>query len=138
MKSMNAGTPASVALPDRSSRGMIRSTRTATVAYSCAVKNFGLKALAFAAASACAAVACSCACLASAGVQTIAAATGPAVNNSSAPRREIFFIRASRTKMATLKGSPYTTPCLASCTPLPRTAIHPQSEIIRNPQSAMS
>ena len=42
MKSMNAGTPASVALPDRSSLGMMRSTSTLTVAYSCAVKNFGL------------------------------------------------------------------------------------------------
>ena len=32
MKSMNSGTPASVALPDRSSLGMIRSTRIPTVA----------------------------------------------------------------------------------------------------------
>jgi hypothetical protein len=31
---MNAGTPASVALPERASRGMIRSTSTTTVAYS--------------------------------------------------------------------------------------------------------
>jgi hypothetical protein len=49
MKSMNSGTPASVALPERSSFGMIRSTRTRTVAYSCAVKNFGLNADGFAA-----------------------------------------------------------------------------------------
>ncbi len=46
MKSMNAGTPASVALPDRSSFGMIRSTSTPTVAYSCAVKNFGFSGVA--------------------------------------------------------------------------------------------
>ena len=39
---MNAGTPASVALPDRSSRGMIRSTSTRTVAYSCGVKKLRL------------------------------------------------------------------------------------------------
>ena len=44
MKSMNSGTPASVALPERSSFGMMRSTSTRTVAYSCAVKNFGLNA----------------------------------------------------------------------------------------------
>src|SRR3982751_1019694 len=41
---MNSGTPASVAAPDRSSLGMMMSTSTRTVAYSCAVKNFGLKA----------------------------------------------------------------------------------------------
>ena len=52
MKSMNSGTPASVALPDRSSFGMIRSTSTRTVAYSCAVKNFGLNAARFAGAAA--------------------------------------------------------------------------------------
>ena len=52
MKSMNSGTPASVALPDRSSFGMMRSTSTRTVAYSCAVKNFGLKAAGFAPAGA--------------------------------------------------------------------------------------
>src|SRR5450759_2851148 len=40
---MNSGTPTSVALPDRSSFGMTMSTRTRTVAYSCAVKNVGLK-----------------------------------------------------------------------------------------------
>ena len=39
---MNSGTPASVALPDRSSFGMMMSTSTRTVAHSCAVKNFGL------------------------------------------------------------------------------------------------
>ena len=42
MKSMNSGTPASVALPDRSSFGMMMSTSMRTVAYSCGVKNFGL------------------------------------------------------------------------------------------------
>ena len=42
MKSMNCGTPASVALPERSSFGMMRSTSSLTVAYSWAVKNFGL------------------------------------------------------------------------------------------------
>jgi len=41
MKSMNSGTPASVALPDFSSLGMTRSTSTASVAHSCALKNFG-------------------------------------------------------------------------------------------------
>ncbi len=39
---MNSGTPASVALPDRSSRGRIRSTSTRTVSHSWAVKNLGL------------------------------------------------------------------------------------------------
>jgi hypothetical protein len=42
MKSMNSGTPASVALPERSSLGMTMSTSMLTVAHSCAVKNFGL------------------------------------------------------------------------------------------------
>ena len=51
MKSMNSGTPASVALPERSSFGMMMSTSTRTVAYSCAVKNFGLKAAAVRAAA---------------------------------------------------------------------------------------
>ena len=46
MKSMNCGTPASVALPERSSFGMMRSTSTLTVAYSWAVKNFGLNGVA--------------------------------------------------------------------------------------------
>src|SRR3989454_1056705 len=41
MKSMNSGTPASVALPDRSSLGMIKSTRTRTVSHSWAVNCFG-------------------------------------------------------------------------------------------------
>jgi hypothetical protein len=41
VKSMNSGTPASVALPERSSRGMTMSARTRTVRYSAAVKNFG-------------------------------------------------------------------------------------------------
>ena len=45
MKSMNSGTPASVALPDRSSFGMMRSTSTRTVCYWCAVKNFGVNAV---------------------------------------------------------------------------------------------
>jgi hypothetical protein len=45
MKSMNSGTPASVALPDRSSFGMMMLASTATVAHSCALKNFGLYAL---------------------------------------------------------------------------------------------
>ena len=71
MKSMNAGTPASVALPDRSSREMIRSTRIPTVEYSCAVKNRGLNGPGFAAS---AAPAWSCACRASTSVQTSAAA----------------------------------------------------------------
>ena len=39
---MNSGTPASVALPDRSSFGMIMSTRMRTVCHSWGVKNFGL------------------------------------------------------------------------------------------------
>src|SRR5256885_2845279 len=41
MKSMNSGTPASVALPERSSLGMIRSTSTRTVSHSWAVNCFG-------------------------------------------------------------------------------------------------
>src|SRR5213080_2796821 len=41
MKSMNSGTPASVALPERSSLGMMRSTSRRTVSHSCAVKFFG-------------------------------------------------------------------------------------------------
>ena len=94
MKSMNCGTPASVALPDRSSRGMIRSTSTVTVAYSCAVKNFGLNGVARFAACARAASACSRACCASAGVQTSAAANGADVTMRSAARRVIGAIRA--------------------------------------------
>ena len=39
---MNSGTPASVAPPERSSLGMIRSTSMRTVCHSCGVKNFGL------------------------------------------------------------------------------------------------
>ncbi len=42
MKSMNSGTPASEALPDRSSFGRMRSTRVRTVCHSWGVKNFGL------------------------------------------------------------------------------------------------
>src|SRR2546422_13117 len=41
MKSMYSGTPASVALPERSSFGMTRSARTRTVSHSCGVKNAG-------------------------------------------------------------------------------------------------
>src|SRR2546423_5620333 len=41
VKSMNSGTPASDALPDLSSFGMIMSARTRTVRYSAAVKNLG-------------------------------------------------------------------------------------------------
>src|SRR5947208_606914 len=41
MKSMNSGTPASVAPPERSSFGMIRSTSRRTVSHSWAVKCFG-------------------------------------------------------------------------------------------------
>ena len=58
MKSMKAGTPASVALPDFSSFGMMMSTSTLTVAYSCAVKNFGLNAVVVFLATACASCAC--------------------------------------------------------------------------------
>src|SRR5260221_406023 len=70
MKSMNCGTPASVALPLRSSRGMIRSTRIVTVAYSCAVKNFGLNVVpgGFAPAAGADCCARAAACSASAGV----------------------------------------------------------------------
>ncbi len=42
MKSMNSGTPASVALPDRSSAGMRMSTSMRTVSYSRGVKNCGV------------------------------------------------------------------------------------------------
>ena len=42
---MNSGAPASDALPDRASFGMIRSTSATTVAYSRAVKNCGVYAL---------------------------------------------------------------------------------------------
>src|SRR6266542_4104323 len=41
MKSMNSGTPASVALPERSSRGITRSTSIRTVSHSWGVKNVG-------------------------------------------------------------------------------------------------
>jgi len=58
MKSMNSGTPASVALPERSSFGITRSTSIRTVAYSWAVKNFGLNAAFVACAVAVAAAAC--------------------------------------------------------------------------------
>ena len=43
---MNSGTPASLALPDRSSRGMMRSASRRTVSYSCAVKNVGVNGVA--------------------------------------------------------------------------------------------
>ena len=43
---MNSGTPASVALPERSSFGMIMSASAPTVAHSSAVKNFGLNVVA--------------------------------------------------------------------------------------------
>ena len=56
---MNSGTPASVALPERSSFGMMRSTSTRTVAHSCGVKNFGLNAAFPAAAALRACFACS-------------------------------------------------------------------------------
>jgi hypothetical protein len=39
---MYSGTPASLALPERSSFGMTMSASSVIVAYSCAVKNFGL------------------------------------------------------------------------------------------------
>jgi hypothetical protein len=42
MKSTNSGALASVALPERSSFGMIMSASRRTVRHSCAVKNFGL------------------------------------------------------------------------------------------------
>ena len=42
MKSTNSGALASVALPERSSLGMMMSDKTRTVFHSCAVKNFGL------------------------------------------------------------------------------------------------
>jgi hypothetical protein len=41
MKSMNSGTPASVALPDFASRGITSSTSTRTVRHSWAVKYLG-------------------------------------------------------------------------------------------------
>ncbi len=51
-KSMNSGTSASVALPERSSFGITRSARRRTVDHSWAVKNFGAKAVPFFAAAA--------------------------------------------------------------------------------------
>ena len=52
MKSMNSGTPASVALPDRSSFGMMMSASMRTSLNSVAVKNFGTNGFAVAAARA--------------------------------------------------------------------------------------
>src|SRR5450759_4724708 len=85
---MNSGTPTSVALPDRSSFGITMSTRTRTVAYSCAVKNVGLKAApGFAAARA--VCACWCACAASASVQVKPAASGAEPSSRSMVRRSM-------------------------------------------------
>src|SRR3990170_6116894 len=96
MKSMNSGTPASVALPDRSSFGMIKSTSSRTVAYSWAVKNFGLKAARLPCAVVRAARACWCASSASASVQTKPAATGAAEISLSSVRRSMSFIISVR------------------------------------------
>ena len=71
MKSMNSGTPASVALPDRSSFGMTMSASTLTSLNSVAVKNFGTNGFAVAARAAWAAAA---ACAASASVHAKVAA----------------------------------------------------------------
>src|SRR5258708_27855586 len=85
MKSMNSGTPASVALPDRASFGMMMSTSTRTVAYSCAVKNFGLKSAGRAPAGA---LRAACAALAaSASVQVNPAASGTDPSSPSIDRR---------------------------------------------------
>ena len=65
MKSMNSGTPASVALPDRSSFGMMMSASTRTSLNSVAVKNFGTNGFAVAAARAACADAAACAASAS-------------------------------------------------------------------------
>src|SRR5258706_2286857 len=98
MKSMNCGTPASVALPLRSSRGMIRSTRIATVAYSCAVKNFDLNAVpaGFAPAAGAGCCARAAACSASAGVHTSTTAAEDEPRSLRAVRLEslviVFFV----------------------------------------------
>src|SRR5581483_10682554 len=55
---MNSAVPASDALPDRSSFGMIMSPSAITVAYSCAVKNRGTYGCP--AAAACARACCDC------------------------------------------------------------------------------
>ena len=89
---MNSGTPASVALPERSSFGMMRSTSTRTVAYSCAVKNFGLNATRVLCAVARAACACWCAACASASVQAKPAATGADEISLSNVRRLMSFM----------------------------------------------
>ena len=87
---MNSGTAASVALPERSSFGMMRSTSTRTVAHSCGVKNFGLNArfgLSAVAFRAC--VAACWACSASAGVHVNPTAAGTAPSAFSAFRLEM-------------------------------------------------
>ena len=95
MKSMNSGTAASVALPDRSSRGMMMSTSTPMVAHSCALKNLGLYGVAVFRAAVCAACACVCACCASASVHAKPAAAGAAAEQPQ-HRSSIGFHDASR------------------------------------------
>src|SRR5258708_14628079 len=90
MKSMNSGPPASVALPDRSSFGIMRSTSTTMVAYSCGVKNVAVNGVGFSPAAArravCAAWAASAA---SAAVQVNPAARGTDPSSPSIERRLI-------------------------------------------------
>ena len=88
-KSMNSGTAASVALPERSSFGMMRSTSTRTVAHSCGVKNFGLNGDLAAVVAFRACVAAWWACSASAGVHVNPTAAGTAPSALSAFRLEI-------------------------------------------------
>src|SRR6516162_1826384 len=89
MKSMNSGTPASLALPECSSLGMIKSASRVTVAYSCLVKNLGWNAVPCSAACCLAACACACAASASDAVHEIAAAIGADVNSCRTFRREM-------------------------------------------------
>src|SRR6476661_7715547 len=89
MKSMNSGTPASVALPDRSSLGMIMLASMAMVAHSWGVKNFGLYGVPVFSAVVCAVCACVCASCASASVHTNPAAAGAAASSRSSVRRSV-------------------------------------------------
>src|SRR5258706_4198306 len=92
MKSMNSGTRASVALPDRASRGSTMSASSRTVAHSWALKNFGVKGPALAALPA-SFRACSCAVWAWASVRAKPGANGAEPRSFRIPRRPMSLMR---------------------------------------------
>src|SRR5262245_9740385 len=86
---MNSGTCASVALPERSSRGITRSASTRTRAHSRAVKNFGVYGPFAEAGLPYARRTFSWAVWACASVRANPAARGAAPNSFNTPRREV-------------------------------------------------